>query len=135
MQNFVWRIIRARRIYHRWNQNFLLVYVDGENLFQIFLCCQTGGTSDKWNYLSSWIVGKLQTRQVAWISPTATKKRSLRCIRHTKSEISQKWSRGPRILVPFLHHAFCQFVEVTVQYWASVDFLFLIINTMLDDFY
>ena len=31
--------------------------------------------------------GKLETRQVAWISPSATKKRSFLCIRHTECDI------------------------------------------------
>ena len=31
--------------------------------------------------------GKLETRQVAWISPSATKKRSLLCIRHIECDI------------------------------------------------
>ena len=31
--------------------------------------------------------GKLETRQVAWISPSATKKRSILCIRHIECDI------------------------------------------------
>ena len=36
--------------------------------------------------------GKLHNRQVAWISPSTTKKISLRCIRHMESEMVTAWS-------------------------------------------
>ena len=40
---------------HRWNQ-----YRSSGKTYVQFLGCQTRGTSDRWNYLISWIIGQVE---------------------------------------------------------------------------